>query len=144
MKLTVKQQKFADYYIETGNASESARKAGYSKTYATTHVYKLLDNARIRDYVDKRMAELASERIADQTEILELLTAIARGQVTEEVLIGTGKGAQTITDMDVDASNRIKAAELLGKRYAMWTEKQQVDVAGAVTFVDDIGDADEA
>lgn len=137
--LTPKQQAFADYYIELGNASEAARKAGYSKTYATTHVYKLLENARIKSYIEKRMDEIKSERVADQQEVMEYLTSVMRGEHQEEVLRGIGEGAQTIDNIDVSAKDRIKAAELIGRRYAMWTDKHDVDVKGAVQFIDDIG-----
>ncbi|PIC81688.1 terminase small subunit [Sporosarcina sp. P18a] len=143
-KLNPKQQAFADYYIELGNAEEAALKAGYSKAYARGKSYALLANVGISSYIKKRMEELKSERVADQQEILEYLTSILRGEQTEETLRGIGEGAQTIDDIDVSAKDRIKAAEMLGKRYAMWTEKQQLDVTGAVTFIDDIGDSDGA
>lgn len=122
-KLTIKQQAFADYYIEYGNATQAAIQAGYSKKYANTNASKLLQNTTIKAYIDKRMEELKSERVADQQEVLEYLTSILRGEQTEETLRGVGEGAQTIDDIDVSAKDRIKAAELLGKRYAMWTDK---------------------
>lgn len=122
-KLTIKQQAFADYYIEYGNATQAAIQAGYSKKYANTNASKLLQNTTIKAYIDKRMEELKSKRVADQQEVLEYLTSILRGEQTEETLRGVGEGAQTIDDIDVSAKDRIKAAELLGKRYAMWTDK---------------------
>ena len=136
-KLNPKQQAFADFYIELGNASEAAMSAGYSKAYARTHVYKLLENASIKTYIEKRMEKLKSERVADQQEVMEYLTSILRGEQTEETLRGIGEGAQTIDDIDVSAKDRIKAAELLGKRYAMWTDKQQVQNIVPV-IVDDV------
>jgi len=142
VKLTLKQQKFADEYIITGNASEAARKAGYSKTYASTHVYKLLENARVKAYIDNRLEEIKNEKVADQQEILEYLTSILRGEQTEETLRGVGEGAQTIDDIDVSAKDRIKAAELLGKRYAMWTDKQQIENITPV-FVEDVPEDDD-
>ena len=122
-KLTPKQQAFADYYIELGNAEQAALQAGYSKTYARGSSHKLIANIGIKTYIDKRMEELKSKRVADQQEVLEYLTSILRGEQTEETLRGVGEGAQTIDDIDVSAKDRIKAAELLGKRYAMWTDK---------------------
>lgn len=116
MKLTEKQRRFADYYIETGNASESARKAGYSKSYATTHVYKLLDNARIKSYIDEQMKILADKRIMGQREALELLTSIGRGEMTEEVYIPTETGVERIEKIP-DIKDRQKAIESLLKRY---------------------------
>ncbi|PZX07913.1 phage terminase small subunit [Psychrobacillus insolitus] len=137
-KLNPKQQAFADHYIEIGSAEEAALKAGYSKAYARGKAYTLLANVGIKKYIENRMEELKSERVANQQEILEYLTSIMRGQQQEEVLRGIGEGAQTVDDIDVSAKDRIKAAEMLGKRYAMWTEKQQVEVTGAVQFIDDI------
>lgn len=62
-----------------------------------------------------------------------------RGEEKEQTLVGEGLGSQVIEDIDVSAKDRIKAAELLGKRYAMWTDKQEVSGDLSVTFVDDIG-----
>lgn len=140
-KLTVKQQAFADYYVEFGNAYQAAIQAGYSESYARGNVVKLLENVSVKSYIENRMEELKSERVADQQEILEYLTSIIRGEQTEETLRGIGEGAQTISDIDVSAKDRIKAAEMLGKRYAMWTEKQQVENITPI-FVDDVPDDD--
>jgi phage terminase small subunit len=144
VKLTEKQKRFADYYIENLNITESAIKAGYSESYANAQGYKLLENVGIKNYIEKRLAEKENEQIAKQDEILSYLTSIMRGDQSEQVLQGVGKGAQVITDMEVNAKDRIKAAELLGKRYGLWVDRQDIDVKGAVTFVDDIGDEDEA
>lgn len=145
-KMTVKQQRFADYYIELGNATEAYLKAYPNvkkENTARTNGSRLLTNANVSAYIAERMEELKSERVADQQEILEYLTSVMRGDHQEEILRGVGEGAQTIDDIDVSAKDRIKAAELIGRRYAMWTDKQDVNVKGAVTFIDDIGDEDE-
>lgn len=84
-KLTVKQQVFADYYIELGNVTEAYLKAYPNvKKEATARANgsRLLTNASIKTYIDNRMKELNSKRVADQQEISELLTAIARGETT--------------------------------------------------------------
>lgn len=138
MKLSLKQQKFADEYIKTGNVSQAALKAGYSKGYSRTHAYKLLENASVKNYIDTRLEEIKKESIAEQDEILQYLTSVLRGETKEQTLIGVGDGAQEIESIDVSAKDRIKAAELLGKRYMMWTDKQQVEHTGAVVFNDDI------
>jgi len=147
MKLTEKQKRFADYYIETGNATQSYIDAGYkatSRVVAEANARKLLANYSVKKYIEECIAKKDSERIAKQDEVLSYLTSVMRGERKEEVLIGVGKGAQVITDMDVSAKDRIKAAELLGKRYSLWVDKQEMDIKGAVTFVDDIGEEDEA
>ena len=138
-KLTIKQKKFADEYIISGNATNAAISAGYSKKYANTNASKLLQNTTIKSYIAKRLEEVNSEKIADQTEILQYLSSIMRGEQSEQTLRGMGEGYQQIDDIDVSAKDRIKAAELLGKRYAMWTDKQEVSGDLSVTFVDDIG-----
>ena len=137
--LTIKQKRFADEYIISGNASKAAIAAGYSKKYAAQNTDKLLKNTKVKSYIAERMAELDSQKIAKQDEVLQYLTSIMRGEQQEKTLVGEGMGEQRIADIDVSAKDRIKAAELLGKRYAMWTEKQEVTGDIAVTFIDDIG-----
>lgn len=139
-KLTLKQKRFADEYIITGNATQSAIVAGYSEKYANTNASKLLQNTTIKTYIDSQLEQLQSKKVADQQEILEFLTSVVRGEKTEQTLIGMGEGEQGITDIDVAANQRIKAAELLGKRYSMWTDKQEITGNVSVTIVDDIDD----
>jgi len=141
-KLTVKQQAFTDYYIELGNATDAYLKAYPNvKKEATARAAgsRMLTNVNVKSYIDNRMEELKSERVADQQEILELLTAIARGETTSATLRGIGEGAQTIDeDMPPTTAERIKAAELLGKRYRMWIDKVETDGKTKVVIVDDV------
>lgn len=125
-ELTIKQKRFADEYIISGNATDAAIKAGYSSKYANTNASKLLQNTTIKSYIDERLAQLASEKIATQEEVLTYLTSVMRGETQEQTLISIGELGQTITDIDVGAKDRIKAAELLGKRHRLWTDKQEI------------------
>ncbi|WP_305751691.1 terminase small subunit [Mammaliicoccus sciuri] len=142
MKLTRKQHLFADEYIRTGNAYQSAVSAGYSHNYAKGNIVKLLENVSVKSYIDARLEELKKESIAEQDEILQYLTSVMRGKMTDEelMLVPTGDFMSEVErhEKRADIVARTKAAELLGKRYAMWTEKQEVEHSGAVTFVDDI------
>nr|WP_250320433.1 terminase small subunit [Streptococcus lutetiensis] len=140
--MTIKQQRFADEYIISANATQAAIKAGYSKKYANTNASKLLQNTTIKSYIDERLAELQSQKVADQQEVLEYLTSVMRGEETEQTVIGVGDLGQELTDIEVSAKDRIKAAELLGKRYRMWTDKVEAEVQGTVVFAneDDIAD----
>ena len=122
-KLTIKQQKFADEYIITGNATESAIYAGYSKKTARFIGAENLTKPNIKSYIENRLAEIESEKIADQKEILEFLTNVLRGEAEGTELVGIGKGAQSPEQLPPSVGDKTKAAELLGKRYAMWTEK---------------------
>lgn len=133
-QLTLKQKKFADEYIVSGNATESAIKAGYSKKTANRIGSENLSKLDIKNYIDERLAQLESEKIADQQEVLKYLSAVMRGEMTEQTLKSVGESGQVITEIDVGAKDRIKAAELLGKRYRLWTDKSEVEVTGAVVF----------
>jgi phage terminase small subunit len=136
-KLTLKQKKFADEYIISGNVYKSALSAGYSENYAKGNSVKLLENVSVKSYIDERLAQLESEKIADQQEVLKYLSAVMRGEMTEQTLKSVGESGQVITEIDVGAKDRIKAAELLGKRYRLWTDKSEVEVTGAVVFTNE-------
>ena len=133
-KLTPKQKRFADEFIISGNIYQSMVKAGYSENYAKSDGCKILDNPRVKAYIDDRMADFEREAIASQEEVLSYLTSVMRGEQTEQVMVSGGE----VIDVAVGAKDRIKAAELLGKRYGAWTER--VDLVGSVgvTIVDDI------
>ena len=64
-----------------------------------------------------------------------------RGEEKEEVLVNVGNFEQEKQEIKISAKDRIKAAELLGKRYGSWIEKQEVDI-NLPTFIDDIQGAD--
>lgn len=127
-KLTLKQQKFADEYIISGNATQSAIKAGYSEKYANTNAVKLLQNTTIKAYLDERLSELNSKKIADQQEVLEFFTAAMRGELTEPMAIGLGDGVQQIIEVKPNIATRKSAAVELAKRYGLSTAKVDVNV----------------
>lgn len=140
-KMTEKQRRFADYYIETGNATESAIRAGYSKKTAKEMGHENLTKPHLREYIDKRLEEMAEKRIMNAEEAMQLLTAIARNEEKEEVVL-FGEGGSIIEEKGISAKDRLKAIELIGKRFAMWTEKQQVENITPV-FVEDVPEDDE-
>lgn len=140
-KLTIKQKKFADEYIISGNAYQSAINAGYSENYARNASVKLLEKGgNISEYINKKMAELEDQQIAKQDEILKYLTAVMRGEEKEETLSKNEFGGEDISKIQVSAKDRIKAAELLGKRYGSWTDKLEVEAESRVVIVDDLED----
>lgn len=122
-KLRIQWKKFADEYIKTGNVYQSAINAGYSENYARTNAYKLLEKDSIKTYIDDRMKKLEEEAIADQSEILKYLTRIIRDKEREEVLVNVGNFEQEKQEIKISAKDKIRAAELLGKRYGSWTDK---------------------
>lgn len=116
MKLTKKQQDFADYYIELGNAEKAAIKAGYSKSYARGNAHKLVANVSIKKYIDERMEKLASERIMSAQEILERLSLIATAEITETVVVANAEGYSEV-EKPPDFKVQIQAMKELLKRY---------------------------
>ena len=136
LKLNTRQKAFCEYYVACGNATESAIKAGYKEKYAGVNADKLLKNTNVSKYIKKIMEEQANNRIAKAEEILEFLTATLRGEVTEEVVVGGfGKSATEKISKNVDLKDRLKAAELLGKRYRLFTDKVEVDGVVPVMIV---------
>ena len=129
-KLSKSQKIFADEYLIDLNATQSYLKAYPEATYNTarTEGSKLLANPNIKAYIDEQMAKKQDERIMKQDEILRLLTSIARGEQTEQTLQLCGDGCQELVDKDISAKDRLKALELLGKRYGTFADKVIVDV----------------
>lgn len=136
-KLTLKQKKFADEYIISGNATEAAIKAGYSKKTASVIGNENLIKPYIKSYIDERMKELEDKAVASQQEVLEYLTRVMRGEEKEAVLANSGDFKQEVKEISVGAKDRLKAAELIGKRYSLWTERVEVE-AETVIIKDDI------
>ena len=120
--LTKKQRRFADEYLIDCNGTKAAIRAGYSLKTANEQAAKLMANRKIKAYISEKLEELSSERLADAQEVLEYLTAVMRGQHTEEILRLNGGGLQVADHIQVSARDRIRAAELIGKRYGMFKD----------------------
>lgn len=150
MKLTIKQKAFADYYIELGNATEAYIKAGYKaskRDIAEVEGCKLLRNPKVEAYLKEREKQIESDRIAKAEEVLAFLSASLRGEVLEEVVSTEsieGMIKPVILKKQLSVKDRIKAAELLGKRYALFTEKVDLEGNVGVTIIDDIGTLEDA
>ena len=116
MKLTPKQKKFADEYIKTGNATQSAIEAGYSKKTAQVIGAENLSKPMVKSYIEERMAEIASKRVMSYTEAVELLTSIARGEEKETVVVATPVSVEKV-EKEADLKTRISALKEILKRY---------------------------
>lgn len=110
-KLSPKHQAFADYYIQSGNKYDAAIKAGYSESYAKSQSYKLLENVGISQYIDRILNKKSDKRIATAEQVLEFLTDVMEGRKKDRF------------GLDVSIADRNRAAELLGKRYRLFTDK---------------------
>ncbi len=131
--MNAKQKRFCDEYLVDCNATQAAIRAGYSARTANEQAARLLANVSIKAYIDEKMERLHNERTADAQEVLEYLTAVMRGQQTEQTLISIGDGVQKIGDIEVGARDRLKAAELIGKRFGLF--KEGLELAGALPVV---------
>lgn len=122
-KLTQKQQKFIDYYVETGNATEAARRAGYdAKTDRALESIGSENLRKLEVYIKERMKPAQDKRIADADEVLQYLTAVMRGEVKDTF------------DFDTSVRDRNKAAELLGKRHRLFVDKVEQESTGDVNI----------
>lgn len=142
-RLSEKQKRFGDYYIELGNFEQAAVKAGYSEKYARGNAHKLVANSCVKAYIDERLKQLEDERIASAAEVMKYLTSVMRNELTEEVVVVEGEGegvssARTVKK-DISVKDRNKAAEMLAKRYGILTDKIQIEDITPVV----IGGADD-
>lgn len=157
-ELNDRQELFCLEYIKDGNATQAAIRAGYSEKQANSNGARLYANVRIRERIDELLAEAKTEKVADATEVLETLTSILRRESLESVVITVktkrswydenGKKVTEereegqVVEIPTRNSDVNKAAELLGKRYSLYTEKVSMD--GAVPVVmegaDDLAD----
>lgn len=129
--LTLKQARFVDYYIQTGNASEAARRAGYSEKTACSIGEENLRKPEIRRALERRLKELESQRIAETKEVLEHLTSVLRGELTEEMVTPTGKKITAA----VRETDKLRAADMLLRVNGAYKEKLDVQMSGAELFV---------
>lgn len=113
--LTEKERIFADEYIKTTNATQSAIKAGYAEKSASSKGSQLLRKVKVRQYIDDVMEKRSKNTIATADEVLEYLTKVMNGE--EKDAFG----------LDASIADRTKAAELLGKRHMLFTEKVKLD-----------------
>lgn len=130
--MTERQKRFAEEYVASGNAYQSAVKAGYAETTAYAMSKRLLDNVGVRKYIDQKLSEMSSSKIATAQEVLEYLTSVLRGESrgTEIVVEGVGDGCSEarLVQKPPTEKERLKAGELLGKRYGIYLDKVDMNV----------------
>jgi phage terminase small subunit len=145
--MTDNQRKFCDEYLIDCNATR-AYKAAYPRikndNVAKSAGNRLLTFVDIKEYIQTRLDEMASAKVATAEEVIQYLTSVMRGESDSEVVVVTGDGdgyssAERVTKSP-DEKERLKAAELLGKRYGLFTDKVNVAGTTKVTIVDDLDD----
>lgn len=137
-----RQKRFCDEYLVCLNATQAAIKAGYSEKYAGQNADKLLKNTKIKNYLDDRLNEKERSLIASQDDILQALTRILNGDEKGTALVGVGMGAQEVSQVPPTNSEKIRAAEILGKYHKLFTDRQEIEMRGSIQFIDDIGGDD--
>lgn len=111
--MTPKQKAFADYYIQTGNATEAARRAGYSENNVGENAAKTLKTPKVAQYIAERMDQQDKSRVADANEVIEFYTAVMRGEVKDQF------------GLEASLSDRLKAGDSLMKRYAAAADRNK-------------------
>jgi len=146
-KLTYKQTIFVNEYLVDLNATRAYKKAYPSckkDETAAVNGNRLLRNAKVKTYIDEQLKKIEDESIADATEVMKYLTKTMRGEIDEEVVVveGEGEGCSSARKVrkEVGIKERNKAAELLGKRYRLFTDKVEIEGSVPVQIVDDIDD----
>ena len=134
MSLSEQQQKFVDEYIKNPNATQAAIKAGYAESSARVTASRLLAKDNIKSAIQKQLDLMHKERIADAAEVMEFISATMRGETKSEELTNTGK----VVDITPSIAQRLKAAELMGKRHALFTDN--VNMKSNANIEIDIGD----
>ena len=132
-KLTNRQKRFVEEYLIDLNARQAAIRAGYSPKTAQEQASRLLANVKVQTPISAFLADISSAKIADIEEVMKYLTSVMRGEATEEIPLLVGNGVQEIITKHLSAKDRIRAAELLGKRYGLFTDK--VSVEGTIPVV---------
>lgn len=141
--MTDKQKKFCDEYLIDCNATR-AYKAAYPNIKndhsARTLASRLLTKVDIKTYIDEQLDKISSEKTADAKEVMEYLTSVMRGESQAEIVVveGTGDGCSDARRMNKapDEKERLKAAELLGRRYGLFKENVNLEVEPVVLVND--------
>ena len=132
--MTEKQKRFCDEYLIDLNATQAAIRAGYSKKTARSIGNELLTKPDIQAYMQKQLDKIHEQKTADAQEVIEYLTSVMRGEHTEQALQLVGDGVQVICDINVSAKDRLKAAELIGKRYGIFTDKTDLNISQPIVI----------
>lgn len=157
--MTEKQKRFCDEYLIDLNATQAAIRAGYSPNGINKRVSRMMANDGIQEYIKKRLAEKEDALIAKQDEVLQTLTRVLRRQEMDTVVVTCKErrsgydenGKKVIVEKEVPqlvqvptrVSDLNKAAELLGKRYGLYTEKVDLDADAELHICIDYGENSE-
>lgn len=137
--MTERQKRFCDEYLIDLNATQAAIRAGYSERSASSIGERILRNDDVRSYISEQLERIHNENTADAQEVMEYLTAVMRGKSVSHVLAFVGDGCQEVVEKPPDEKERLKAAELLGKRYGLFTDRVELDADKELKITIDYG-----
>lgn len=137
--MTERQKRFCDEYLIDLNATQAAIRAGYSERSASSIGERILRNDDVRSYISEQLERIHNENTADAKEVMEYLTAVMRGKSVSHVLAFVGDGCQEVVEKPPDEKERLKAAELLGKRYGLFTDRVDLDADTELKITIDYG-----
>lgn len=156
MALNKRQKKFCEEYLIDLNATQAALRAGYSPKTAYSSGQRLLKDVEISNYINTITDARQSDRIASVEEVMQTLTRIMRREEKESVVTTVKKRKSyfntegrkvsaeveepVITEIPTKVADVNRAAELLGKRYSLFTSNVKIDGALPVVIVDDMDD----
>lgn len=143
IRLTAKQKRFCDEYLIDCNATQAAIRAGYSRKTAGAIGYENLEKPQIKEYIDEQLKKIENDNIADTKEVMEYLTSVMRGKSKSSVLSMCGDGFQEVIEKPPDEKEKMKAAELIGKRFGMFKDNVDLNADVGVTILDDIPENDD-
>lgn len=149
--MTEKQKRFCDEYIIDCNATR-AYKAAYprvkSDEVAKANGSRLLTNANVKKYINEQLDKIHSEKTADAQEVMEYLTSVLRGESNSAVVVvevkGDGYSAARLMCKAPDEKERLKAAELLGKRFGIFSDKIDLNADMDLNITIDYGDENDS
>lgn len=141
-KINKKQQRFIEEYLVDANATQAAIRAGYSAKTANEQASRMLAKVNIKSAIDEKLKLMSSKRIADATEVMEYLTKVMRGESESEVVVVESIGDYTSEARNhlkkPDEKERLKAAELLGKRHGIFKDSLNIDGAIPIVICEDL------
>lgn len=149
--MTAKEKRFGDEFLLDMNYTQAAIRAGYSESTAKNACYWVNQEAdakqvkagrksqykpELATYINEQLEQMHSELTADAQEVMEYLTSVLRGQSTSSVLARDEIGAERVIEKPPDEKERLKAAELLGKRYGLFKEAVDLEVKASEKLAD--------
>lgn len=143
--MTNRKKIFIEAYVNDArrNQTAAAIAAGYSPNTAAQAASRLMKEPEVKEEILNRLAQIHAEKTAEADEVVEFLTSVMRGERVDRVILAAGGGFQGVEPAEPSAADKIKAAELLGKYYAIFTDKASIETDGAIQIINDIRETGE-